>query len=82
MDRYAEPGTRGALCDVDQTNQTSVGYPLLVRTTSCGITDWEAELKRVALHIAAAEQRIEHQRKKIDRLSSDGCAISEAEKTT
>ena len=44
------------------------------------MTDWEAELERVAFHIAAAEQRIAHQRKKIDRLSSGECAASEAKK--
>jgi len=51
-----------------------------VETRSRRITDWEAELKRVSLSIAAAEQTIEHQRKKLDRLSSGGCAPSEARK--
>jgi hypothetical protein len=51
-----------------------------VGTRSRRITDWEAELERVGLNIAAAEQTIEDQRKNIDRLSPGGCARGEAKR--
>lgn len=43
--------------------------------------DWEAELRRVAAQITAAELRIKHQRKRIERLSSTGRARMDGEKS-
>jgi hypothetical protein len=43
--------------------------------------DWEAELNRVAAHIAAAELRIRQQRMRIERLSCAGRATADAEKS-
>jgi len=66
--------------DSDQDDKSNIDYRFWVETRSPRINDREAELKRVSLSIAAAEQTIEHQCKKLDRLSSDGCARSEAGK--
>jgi len=55
-------------------------YRFQMGTRSRGITDWDAELKRVSLNIAAAEKTIEHQRKRVDKLSSGGCATSDAKR--
>ena len=56
------------------------GYRFRMRMRSRDITDWDAELKRVSLNIAAAEQAIEHQRKRVDRSSSGGDATNDAQR--